>query len=126
MSLRWPKSPARRKKETRNFKCERLRLLGNFHHNLKVYNKKEGNLLVLGRSTSAKVAEDYIPCIYCLGFVCVNNIWHHGKTCKYKPTEHNHDAEELENKNPEEETENHVSFLAKCRLLLHGSRMFQI
>ena len=100
------------KKDEREHEMERLRLLGNFEHNLQVYCKKEGVYVTLRRSHQPKVAEDYLPCIHCYGFVETSELWRHVKKCKFN-----------EAKDEDEEySENTVH--SQCRMLLEGANLY--
>ena len=96
-------------KKEQQMEFERLRLFGNYRHNMRVYDKKEGTLLVLRRSVNEKVAEDYVPCLHCLGFVEEKGLWHHIQHCKFKP---------LDYKDEDEEATHGSTILARCRMLL--------
>lgn len=68
---------------------EKLRLLGNYHHNLTVMETGKGELIVCRRPTSGKGCNpsDFLPCNFCLGFIKCQELWKHVKTCKFKPDE---------------------------------------
>ena len=72
-----------KKKQEKEF--ERLRILGNFNHNVTVLREKEGNLIVVRRSVGRKHNSDYLPCIYCLGFYEQEQLWRHVRSCKHRP-----------------------------------------
>ena len=55
-----PKTDPRRQKE-----IVRLRLLGDYHHNLNVLCTKEGKLIVVRRPRSAADHSDFLPCRAC-------------------------------------------------------------
>ena len=65
---------------------EKLRLLGNYHHNLNVLETGKRELIVFRRPTSGKQCSpsDFLPCNYCLGFIRRQE-WKHVKLCKFKP-----------------------------------------
>ena len=67
---------------------EKLRLLGNYHHNLTVLETGKGELIVMRRpsSTSEKSSpEDFLPYPSCCGFLKRQDLWKHAKSCKFKP-----------------------------------------
>ena len=82
IALSFPKGSPNRKKH-----LEKLRLLGNYHHNLRVLQSKQGELIVSRRpSTSNKCnPNDFLPCSHCLGFIRRQELWKHVKSCKFKP-----------------------------------------
>lgn len=63
---------------------EKIRLMGNFGHNLKVLEIGEGELKVWRRPASEGETNpsDYLPCMYCLGFILKKELWRHLKTCR--------------------------------------------
>ena len=82
IALSFHKGSPNRKKQ-----LEKLRLLGNYHHNLRVLQSKKGELIVSRRpSTSNRCnPNDFLPCSYCLGFIRRQELWKHVKSCKFKP-----------------------------------------
>ena len=82
IALSFNKGSSNRKKQ-----LEKLRLLGNYHHNLRVLQSKKGELIVSRRpSTSNRCnPNDFLPCSYCLGFIRRQELWKHVKSCKFKP-----------------------------------------
>ena len=58
----------------------KLRLLGDYNHNMKVTSKGEGELLVVRKAIKSNAA-DYRPCTGCLGFFVCCNISDHMKEC---------------------------------------------
>lgn len=71
----------------RKLTLEKLRLLGNFHHNQKVLSLKEGELKVIRRPSpcdSELDATDFLPCVHCYGFIRKKELWKHVKTCQFK------------------------------------------
>ena len=63
-----------------------LTLKGDFLHNCAVMAEQKGILLVLRRPDVDNPTEskDYIPCIYCLGFVQKTQAYRHAKNCLFK------------------------------------------
>ena len=76
-------SPSRKKL------LEKLRLLGNYHHNLTVMETGKGEPIVYRRPTSGKGCNpsDFLPCNFCLGFIKRQEFRKHVKSCKFKPGE---------------------------------------
>ena len=67
-----------------------LRRKGDFLHNCAVLKEKTGVLIPVRRPLKEDNVEvsDFIPCIYCLGFLLKRNICDHLKTCAYKISKH--------------------------------------
>ena len=61
---------------------ERLRFLGNFHHNIQVLETQCSELIGLRFPTEAEVIspEDFQPCTHCYGFQQHNELWRYNKT----------------------------------------------
>lgn len=110
-------------KELQALELERLRLLGNFNHNLRVLKDRSGELIVARRPTTAKVAEDYVPCHYCYTFVETTEIWRHVKNCIFNDGPE--DAVSDDEDNGDDATEG-CSVVMKCRMLLAGAQRFSI
>lgn len=72
---------------TRKKHLEKLRLLGNFHHNLNVLETDKGELILKRRPSSDKRCnpDDFLPCKHCLAFMKRQELWKHMKCCKFKP-----------------------------------------
>lgn len=68
---------------TRKKHLEKLRLLGNFHHNVTVLETGKGELNLKRRPSSAEkcIPGDYLPCSHCLGFFKRQELWKHMKSC---------------------------------------------
>lgn len=68
---------------TRKKHLEKLRLLGNFHHNVTVLETGKGELILKRRPSSAEkcIPGDYLPCSHCLGFFKRQELWKHMKSC---------------------------------------------
>jgi len=103
-------------KEEQYLAFEKLRFLGNYKHNIRTYESRKGTLIVKRRSVNNKCAEDYLPCLYCLGFVESSGLWHHVKCCKHKPSQCDEEEE-----SPCSEKEKEYSIISRCRMLLGGS-----
>ena len=78
---------------------EKLRLQGNFHHNLRVLECKNGQLIVMRRPGEDEDCsqDDYLPCIHCLGFVKRKDLWRHNKACNFKSGDKDDKKDEEEN-----------------------------
>ena len=78
-----PRSSKERKKA-----LEKLRLLGNFHHNLRVLESKSGQLIVMRRPGVEEECsqDDFLPCPDCLGFLKRKDLWRHVKVCNFRST----------------------------------------
>ena len=67
---------------------EKLRLLGNYHHNLTALETGKGELIVMRRPSSSgekSSPEDFLPCPSCFGFLKRHDLWKHAKSCKFRP-----------------------------------------
>ena len=82
IALSFHKGSPNRKKQ-----LEKLRLLGNYHHNLRVLRSKQGELIVSRRPSISNRCNpnDFLPCSHCLGFIRRQELWKHVKSCKFKP-----------------------------------------
>ena len=94
-------------KEEQDKAFEKLRLRGNFEHNLRVIDQKEGILLVKRKSAQPKTYEDYLPCFHCLAFIEIKGLWHHVKKC--------------EDYTEDDDNETEYSIVERSRMLLSGS-----
>ncbi|XP_068707933.1 uncharacterized protein [Montipora foliosa] len=65
---------------------EKLRLQGNFHHNLRVLESKSGQLIVIRRPGEGEECslDDFLPCPHCLGFMKKKDLWRHVKGCNFR------------------------------------------
>ena len=93
---------------TRKKHFEKLRLLGNYHHNLTVLETGKGELILKRRPSSHGKCNpsDFLPCHYCLGFFKRQELWKHIKSCDCKPEDGDH-------------TPKYQKVQAKARLLLN-------
>ena len=66
----------------------RLRMLGDYFHNVKVLSTKSGQLIVVRRPSSNKQASysDFLPCAACKGFFWRKELWRHCKNCQLRQT----------------------------------------
>jgi len=71
----------------RKMALDRLRNMGDFHHNVDVLTKGSGQL-ILGRRVSADsfTAADFLPCRYCLVFFSKKELWRHVAHCNFAKT----------------------------------------
>ena len=65
-----------------DIEINRIRLKGNFYHNLKVL-KCGGSLKVMRRPGPEESVDhkNFTPCVHCLGFVLKNDLWRHTAIC---------------------------------------------
>ncbi|XP_064628140.1 uncharacterized protein LOC135487883 [Lineus longissimus] len=70
-------------KQTKLKEVERIRLKGNFNHNVKILQKGEGELIVARRPIQHRDANEYIPCIHCLAFLHEDEAWRHARVCQF-------------------------------------------
>ena len=72
--------------EKRRLALNLLNLKGDFLHNVAVLSSESVCLFLLRRSDANKPTDysQYIPCIYCLGFVHVERAYRHADNCKKK------------------------------------------
>ena len=77
---------------------------------------KTGQLIVMRRPGEDEECsqDDYLPCIYCLGFVKRRDLWRHNKTCSFKKG----DEDDKDTKNDEEEND-----YQKCQKLQAKSKL---
>ena len=74
---------------------EKLRLRGNFPHNLRILECNKGQLIVMRRPEEEEdcCQDDYLPCVHCLGFVKRKDLWTHNKACNFKSGDENDKAD---------------------------------
>ena len=73
--------------------CERkkslgkLRLKGDYHHNMKMLETGEEDLIVVRRPGEGESCSihDFLPCEFCLGFMKRWDLWKHQQACEYRP-----------------------------------------
>ena len=124
-ALAYEKNSYERKKE-----LERLRLLGNYHHNLQVLETQCGQLIVMRRpSDSERIkAELFLPCTHCYGFVRHNELWRHNKTCPYKDQNEEDEYDEQKYKNIQQKSKLLLLSYQKsseCKLLKEAMAMMK-
>ena len=71
-------------KQRRKMEFDKLRLKGNFYHNLRVL-KCGGELKVLCRPAEGDLIsyKQFIPCTHCLAFVQKTELWRHVAHCQF-------------------------------------------
>ena len=110
----------KKKSYNRNKELDRLRLLGNYQHNLRVLETKCGQLIVMRRPSESEETiaeyEDFLPCSHCLGFVRKNELWRHNKSCPFKINETDRVGE---NKDAVEQKHRNIQQKSKILLLSH-------
>lgn len=55
--------------------------VGIFKHNIEVLKAGRGQLIVSRSSTGNRIAEDYVPCKFCLNFFLKDDLYRHCRTC---------------------------------------------
>ena len=75
---------------------EKLRLQGNFHHNLRVLESKSGQLIVFRRPGEGEECsrDDFLPCPYCLGFMKKKDLWRHVKGYNFRRVDKDDDIDD--------------------------------
>lgn len=68
-------SPARR------VLLDHLRNKGNYHHNIDVLRKRNGEIVTVRQPTKQTSWKDYLPCQHCHGFLKKKKLWKHNKVC---------------------------------------------
>jgi len=71
--------------EDRADEINKLRLLSDYYHNIKVLSQKSGELIVVRRpmSHSDTTYSDFLPCRFCLVFFR-SELWQHCDNCKFR------------------------------------------
>lgn len=74
-------SPERKKQ------LDKLRLLGDYHHNMSVLETGDGELIVVRRPGPGEICsvEDFLPYCHCMGFIKRIDLWKHAASCSFKP-----------------------------------------
>ncbi|XP_068692751.1 uncharacterized protein [Montipora foliosa] len=65
---------------------EKIRLLGDYHHNCNVLALGEGELIVVRNPSKLKSDSKFLPCPHCLGFFKGDELWRHCLICPHKTT----------------------------------------
>lgn len=73
-------------KDSRMDEIDKLRLLGDYYHNIKVLSVKTGQLIVVRRPRHDCSTKDFLPCPYCFGFFHRVELWRHCLKCKFCTT----------------------------------------
>lgn len=71
----------------------KLRLQGDYHHNMNTLETGEGELITVrrpGQDETKKNVQDFLPCEFCLGFFRKWDLWKHQASCPHKPPESSH------------------------------------
>ena len=63
---------------------EKIRLLGDYHHNCNVLAVGEGELIVVRKPSKATPQAKFLPCPHCLGFFKGDELWRHCLVCQHK------------------------------------------
>ena len=77
---------AMKDKKERGREFDKLRLLGNFNYNMKVREEGKGELIVMRRPSHQRNYEEYLPCLYCYGFLHERELFNHLRVCSHRPT----------------------------------------
>ena len=105
-------------KKMRRVDFLKLQYQGNFTHNSKVLTEKEGELIVVRRSsTKSETHDKYLPCVHCLGFFATDQLYRHSRKCPCKPD----DSPTTSSTSDEEDIKQINKVVAKSRLLLSGA-----
>lgn len=81
-ALSFRKNSSERKKQ-----LAKLRLRGDYHHNMTTLETGEGELIVVrrpGQDMKCSV-NNFLACEYCLGFIKHDELWKHQNACEFKP-----------------------------------------
>jgi len=73
--------------DSRMYEIDKLRLLGDYYHNIKVLSQKTGQLVVVRRPNADISHSDFLPCRFCFGFFYRKELWRHCDKCKFRDTE---------------------------------------
>ncbi|KAK2565527.1 hypothetical protein P5673_010614 [Acropora cervicornis] len=63
---------------------EKIRLLGDYHHNCNVLALGEGELIVVRNPSKPTSQAKFLPCPHCLGFFEGDALWRHCLICQHK------------------------------------------
>ena len=63
---------------------EKIRLLGDYHHNCNVLAVGEGELIVVRKPSKPASQAKFLPCPHCLGFFKGDELWWHCLVCQHK------------------------------------------
>ena len=71
----------------KNCAINKLRMLGDYFHNVQVLSQKSGQLIVVRRpSANTASFNDFLPCVGCKGFFLRKELWRHCKNCDLRKT----------------------------------------
>ncbi|XP_069109788.1 uncharacterized protein [Argopecten irradians] len=80
-------------KKEKEKKLDKLRLEGDYKHNINVLKSNTGFLILARRPSSNSCKQknylhtDFLPCEFCLGFFLKTELWRHRSNCLFAPTE---------------------------------------
>lgn len=60
----------------------KLRNMGNYHHNCSVLSSGKGQIIPKRQATHVASATDYLPCKFCFAMYVKTELWRHHKRCK--------------------------------------------
>ena len=86
-----------KKNSSERKKClTKLRLKGDYHHNMNVLETGDGEFIVVRRPGEEETCsiDDFLPCEFCLGFMKRWDLWKHQLTCEFKPTSTEHNGKQ--------------------------------
>ncbi|XP_067043919.1 uncharacterized protein [Acropora muricata] len=63
---------------------EKIRLLGDYHHNCNVLALGKGELIVVRKPSKPTSQAKFLPCPHCLGFFKGDELWRHCLICQHK------------------------------------------
>ncbi|KAK0150502.1 hypothetical protein N1851_008399 [Merluccius polli] len=61
---------------------EKIRNMGNYHHNCSVLSSGNGLIVPKRQATYLSAATDYLPCKFCFAMYVRKDLWRHHKRCK--------------------------------------------
>ncbi|XP_028417721.1 uncharacterized protein LOC114542174 isoform X2 [Dendronephthya gigantea] len=76
----------KKKSSERRTILDKLRLQGDYHHNMNTLETGEGELIIVRRpgEDGKYRVEDFLPCEFCLGFFRRWDLWKHQTSCPHK------------------------------------------
>ncbi|XP_058255761.1 uncharacterized protein si:ch211-266o15.1 isoform X2 [Hemibagrus wyckioides] len=75
--------------KTRHCLLKQLRNRGNYHHNIKVQQTGNGEIIPLRRQKKDNSLNSYQPCAHCLGFFLQRDLWRHQRSCEMRKDDEN-------------------------------------
>ena len=81
----------RKNSSERKKNLTKLRLKGDYHHNMKILEIGGGELIVVRRPAEDETCtiDDFLPCEFCLGFMKRWDLWKHQLACEFNPKPEN-------------------------------------